>query len=255
MSDEDLNPTRRPDRQKKSGASQSGVLYTQTKGQRSQAHMQVDFERTFGFAGMFTLQFYVDPPKDPINPAYNGFYQAFAEITWSVEGNFVKRLVSIGDGVSISGCGQAVDVQVFDVTIPLGTIPPNVSTPGLQYRIGMQVTRGTRPSQNQPPTFVNTLPQTILAGGNFAFQVPQGAGIISVKTSVYDITTPAAAKGVSLVAISSAGVNPNPQTTLIQFDPMSDTDFVPLPPGATQVIVHASSTDSILANVTWGVDG
>jgi hypothetical protein len=255
MSDEDLNPTRRPDRQKKSGASQSGVLYTQTKGQRSQAHMQVDFERTFGFAGMFTLQFYVDPPKDPINPAYNGFYQAFAEITWSVEGNFVKRLVSIGDGVSISGCGQAVDVQVFDVTIPLGITPPNVSTPGLQYRIGMQVTRGTRPSQNQPPVFVNTLPVTIPGTSNHAFQVPQGAGVISAKVSVYDQTTPATARGFALAQAASAGVNPNPQTSLLEWDPASDTGFVPLPPGTTQIIISASSADAITANVTWGVDG
>ena len=57
----------------------------------------------------------------------NGIFDAIAEVTWSTQGSDVRREVSVGNGVSISGTAQAVKVSVYDRTSSL-IYPPDTTT-------------------------------------------------------------------------------------------------------------------------------
>ena len=72
--------------------------------------LQCDFEE----ADVFTVTFEVDFPT---NPAPTSPVNCIADILWTTGGVTVKRRVSVGNGVSISGCAESVRVIVTDATV------------------------------------------------------------------------------------------------------------------------------------------
>jgi hypothetical protein len=148
------------------GWSTSGKITTRTT---QAVQLQVQFDDP----GYYTVQF---------NLAFTGSGIGFdcrAEIIWSVKGNSVRRLVTVSDGLSISGCGEAVKVRIFDNSqLPLGN---------LEYLVSVQVTPGSRPSEadvnpllqlfaSGSTTYVELLP----AGNNIFFPIPSDSGALSV---------------------------------------------------------------------------
>jgi hypothetical protein len=272
---DDFAPSIRPkqNRRIKDGASASGTVLTQSNFaqvsqlpyaafpvSKSQAHLQVDFTRQMGGAGVYTIQFYVVPPgADPINPAFSGFYQAIAVITFSVEGNFVKRVVSIGDGVSISGCGQAVEVDVYDTTPPMQDDDGNpYNTPGLPYTVGILVTEGTRASTALPPTYINAVASDLSAFGvindKVIYPVPVNAGVVSAKIFVCNNGQSGVNPNVTVQQLTP-GAGIYPASVLAEYNPCINTGFEPIVPGCQQILIINNATTTCSVMIIWGVDG
>lgn len=235
---------------RKDGWSQRGPVLTQVEQAVSQCHFQCDFSLLkFGGAGIWTIQFAVEPPIDP-NPLFQGIYAAIIEVTWSVEGNSVRRQYSLVNGLSVSGAGQAIKMRVIDVT-PLITLDSGATnTPGLEYFVSAQVVKGSRPSQNQPPTLTLLPAQDIAGHGTLVFQVPVDAGVISAKVFAYDEVT-----GVLSPLVSVQQQAGNATQVQAWYSPTIDNSFQPLVPGTTQLLISNGGADTISVAVIWGIDG
>ncbi len=215
----------------KNSWSQSGMLTPQSNG--SAVQMQANFEYD---PGPHTVQFLLDGPDES---AVVGTRRTVAELTWSVEGNNVTRMIDVVNGTSISGTAQAVRVKVTDDSNAAIADP---------YLVSIQCVKGSRTSVQQPPYL--TTPQVILgAGAQFAnVPVPQGAGIISVFVTVDGFPT-AIPDGSVVVRQESGG------EVLKAYDPR-EYDWVPLASGTTFIQLRQSAASPAgFWTVTFGIDG
>lgn len=227
-------------RAKKQGWQQSGTLTT------GDTTKQVSMQADFPVAGYYTVQFGVKPPELP-PPTAQPAFDIEAEITWSVEGQFVRRLVSVGNGTSVSGPGQAVKVTIRDKTAE--TFP---LTAALDYTVSVQVTPGTRPAEERPP-ILRGFPEVVDVAplGVTSIDVPPDAGVISVETTAGIFTfPPATAQANVQVVQSTAGV-------VLKAYMLGDVKgFVPLAPNARLVSIrNNSAVDTYRIQFTWGIDG
>jgi hypothetical protein len=234
------------------GWSKSGKLLVGVPG--TTLSMQADFPDSDDY----TLQFGILPS---INSG--GFLiaaSAEALITWSVAGNDVSRRVSITNGVSISGTGQAVKVVMMDVTPTGGAFPPALI--GQPYPISCQVSRGVRPAVQQPPTLVpiSAVPFIRLgapAGTLFIdVPIPADAGAISYFASVL------ARDGLGnpipyvegMVTVTQLGA-----VLFTQQDIRNPDEWVPLVPGTTALRFQRETlpapNDSAIIWLVFGIDG
>lgn len=168
-----------------------------------------------------------------------------AEITWSVEGNSIRRVVTVSDGTSVQGTGQGVNIKVRDIStlaIAAGTDP--------EYIASIQVVPGTRGSTSNPPT-LDTMLATLIAANSFLdVPVPTDAGVISVAVTV---------------ASPIAAVIPDQQVQVQQIDSTSGIQnnydprqyfWVPLTPSVTIIrIYNFSLLNAIYAKAVFGIDG
>jgi hypothetical protein len=226
----------------KTGWSASGKLTT--KDSNGEVHLQADFGRqgeSKGKAENYTVQFGIlyPPPNSAIDPVP---VNSEALIQWVVEGNYVTRRVTVVNGQSLTGTGQAVKVSVKDNSIG-GGVP-------VDYEVSIQVTPGTRGGSIQPPTLTPAiLPAALIIanGGQLAIPIPQDAGIIAVNASVFAAGVVIAPNAVSVQHLGTASV-------LKEYDPR-EAIWVPLAPGSTQVILKNNSGGPVKYSVTFGVDG
>jgi hypothetical protein len=215
---------------KKNGWQQNGLI---TRARPDQGiSLQAEFEDDPGY---YTLQFGVNPP--------GGSIDAVAEIEWSVEGSTISRFISVGVGTTISGPGQAVRARLFDRS----TSPVFFTYPG-----SIQLTRGTRPNVNQPPTLIQ-FPEAKLipAFSGISIDIPRKVGVISVEVTAYPQIFPAAPVTPNLVItfFNGSGVN---KVYLIG----EPGNFVPVPPNSTKMIIdNADPLLDLYVQVTWGIDG
>jgi len=220
---------------KKSAWSASKQLICNDEG--IELSLQVQFQET----GYYTVQFGIVPPQEP--SAFVFPFSAEAIISWSVEGNTIRRRVSVGNGVSISGGGQAVKVVVADRT-RFPDVNPHT------YLASVSVTKGTRPSVNQPAT-LESLPQvtSVLAAGVLVIPVPQDAGAISAQ--VVSSVLALAGLPVHLIVFQKNAVG----QILKAYDPSVETGFVPLAPNTTEVEIDNIGAFTARVKLTWGIDG
>lgn len=236
--------TERAEHYSKSGGwSAHGPMFTRNTSRR------LSLQANFPSSEDYTVQFNVDYPPNPVAP-WNPI-QTEAKITWSVEGNFVQRRVSVCNGVSVTGVGQACRVEVIDTTEILGgaLAPINV-----EYGVSIQVAPGTRAPIQQPPTLNHLIPPNgtinIAPGGFFLVPIPQDAGAVSVYVSVRS-AAPAGpiAEGLALVSQEVPGV------VTKAYDARTD-EWVPLSPGATLIrLDNLTVGQTLIYSVTFGIDG
>jgi hypothetical protein len=228
-------------REPKTGWQQNGVLIT---GKRDESvHLQQVFPRS----EFYTVQIGVTPPAslappDTTVPGF-GIYDAVADIEWSVEGATNRRTVSVGNGVSISGPAQSVKVNAYDQSSTLFGQH--------EYIVTIQCSKGTRPSQDQPPT-LRGYPTvvSVLGGATSVLDIPPDAGVISVETSVGVLAAAALPIKALVLQVNGAG------QILKQYDPTVQTGFVPVAPNATQVeLINLSVGDTYRLQFTWGIEG
>lgn len=199
--------------------------------------MQVNFPDP----GYYTLQFSANPKNPPIS------FKAVADITWSVEGNQISRRVSIQNGMTISGPGQAVTLRMRDVS-GAGT-----AWDGQQYDVTAQVTRGSRPTSAAPPLLFERNSFGVAAGGSaVAVQVPQNVGINSVLVAVSQqlFATAGTPQNVSVAQQDPSG------GVLFFWNPVVNPGFIPILPGVTQLTIENDDTaKNAEVSVVWGIDG
>jgi hypothetical protein len=226
----------------KKGWSKSGTLVT---GVDNAITMQASF---IDEPGYYTVQF----NNGGVQPAVGMVQQVLAETVWTVEGNSVRRLITVGDGASISGAGQSVNVKVFD-----NSSIPAVS-PSQRYNISMQMVKGTRPAQSQQPILEVgdnmqrgvTSVFSLAAGANHDFVIPQDVGITSVYVSILGTLIDEIVSGEVQGYFLANGV------TLKSFNYDSCNKWLAVPPGATDLnIVNFTAANLMNVTLTYGIDG
>lgn len=246
----------------KTGWSANGVLTTPT-GPNSQpsdgaVHLQIDFGTQA--AEYYTLEFNLLDLQNQNDPSGNNLLlRAKAEINWSVEGNFIRRLVHLSSGSSISGLGQSVSIKITD-----DSENPD-SDPVVEYPVSVQVSRGTRPTLGgtQPPLYVprpfletsndptfRQPPYFVVPADAISMPVPADAGI----NSVYIMTqfTPNAVILPTDVLMIQLGTG----ITIAAGDLNSLNRFMPLVPGCNSIRVqNAHASSNLLVTPIWGVEG
>jgi hypothetical protein len=224
-----------------------------------------DTARVVGLQGTFdpnegavhTVQFNVAPPIPPVYPPVapevgDGSFVAYADIQWTVNGGTNYRTVSVVDGMSISGVGEAVKVSVRDAT----PVSPGEITPGVLYGVTITVAPGTRGSQINPPYWAPPLSVAVTLGpgtNSGPIQIPVGIGANSLNIAFVEL------------APGGGVVNPPQMTVGFQrpggfglgaFTPLSPDQWVPIPPLARSFQVNnLSATDNITFTYFLGIDG
>jgi len=199
----------------------------------------------------------------------------FADITWIVDGTAVRRSVSVISGTTISGVGEACNVNVYDASPP----GSEVGIPGLVYAITINISPGLRPAQSQQPFF--DIPNPDPADPFFglcAFGVPAASSLVVFFPQLNTLYTggPATAfpfangtvKQIGAtsvhVTVGSVGGAPIPDQAAqvaIQnigrlYDPRNSPQWQPLPPGAFAAqLINNSVADNYIFSVTLGIDG
>ena len=218
--------------------------------------------------GYYTLQFSVGPDNPPnvplgasIPPAqavFNG-YDATATINWKVNGQAIQRMITIGQGTSISGLCESVDVLVADTT-QIAAV-----NAGANYRVTVSAGPGTRAGYIIPPqlkgictgiagggTILNGgigIQQIAAGGGQVFYAIPQNAGVVSVEIDLLSAVNAAAQVEAFLSTVGPAMKAFNPPDNAYPL-------FVAIPPNATILeLVNNDPTNVIDVTVTWGIDG
>jgi hypothetical protein len=234
------------------GWSQSGKLTTGNS--QLGVPLQADFSKSKHGAGNYTIQFGLQAP-DPntviIRPE--------ADIQWTVNGNTVRRIVSVTDGLSITGQAEYAKVRLYDAILA-GNVPPAVA--GVQYVASINIAPGVRASQQQPPTlmpqrYFNSVSTEIFILGSISVPatdfvrvpVPQNAGVISVFVTV------AVPAGGLVTAADFQVRQSNPVVgALKRYFPVGE-GWVSMGSGVTEINLFNFSAASLNASVVFGIDG
>lgn len=226
--EDDMGPT-----QGKIGWSQSGALIAGIPNV-SVVSIQANFPEAANYTCQFRLGGNLTSKKTQ------------AEITWVVEGTPIRRLVTVADGVSVQGAAQAVSVRVTDVSV-LDALP---AVKGQAYNVYINVTKGTRGSTSNPPTFTPENLLQLVPLTSHTYIVPQSAGIISVAFQLYNILNgPVAGGDIAVQCFDDAGNN------LATFDPTLYF-WQPFPAGCTQITVtNNAAGKSYYVKPIYGIDG
>jgi hypothetical protein len=227
------------------GWSATGSLFTFNPTRR------VTLQANFPNSEDYTVQFNVDYPPIPAPPPGWNPITTEATIVWSVEGNSVRRRVSVCNGVSVTGVGQACRVEIMDTTIQLAGAgaPKNV-----EYPVSVQVAPGTRAPIQQPPTLSRlTSPNgyIVVPAGTFTIvPIPQDAGAVSVYVAVrITPSLPVVPEGQALVSQELPGI-------IVRSYDARTFEWVPLAPGATQIrFDNFTAAQTMSISVVFGIDG
>jgi hypothetical protein len=212
-------------------------------------------EFTFPFAATWTMRFGVIPPSvgsgaggDP----YANSFHCVAEITSGVEGQWVKRQISVCLATAITFTGDNANVTLSDLTLETNSS----AVEGLPYRVTMQIVPGERASYLSPPTLfaftdvINSEPAQQAgvveiassgASGNARYPIPPNAGVLSVQVIVATGT----------VAVYAAGGDQDMKSWV------PDDGFMILPPCCTYIEIQSTGGGELGATftVTWGIEG
>jgi hypothetical protein len=227
--------------QGKKGWQQAGELVT---GQRDQV---VTMQANFPEPDTYTCQFSIVTPP-PVLATPPGFpqFDAQAEVRWSVEGQSVSRLISIGNGTSITGVGQAVRVRMVDVLS--STLSAFFNHP---YVVSVQCSRGQRPAQEKPPTLKGLAAgiTTIVPGASLVIPIPPQAGVISAYLFVDAF--PTANRPIQVRAVQRTGV-----VSIGFWDPLVTQGWIPILPNASLIeVFNDAAVGDVVVSLTWGIDG
>jgi hypothetical protein len=193
--------------------------------------------------GEYTIQFSVLPTPTRV-PAVN------AEVIWKVNGQQLRRLISVYSGAAIGGVCEAVHVKLQDQSGVLDSL-----LLGDVYKVIGTLSRGTRPVIMQPPILM-TLPAQLIETGvlnPIILGVPQDAGVVNVFFLVTENIGFAAPLDTDIQAffVSQGGV------ILGGVYPLKEDDWVPLPPGTVtvQIRTNQAAPNNTFVQVIWGIEG
>lgn len=219
--------------------------------------LQANFPRS----GYYTVQFSVSYPF--VENEFPPNFLTLAEVVWSVEGNFIRRLMSLYNGAVISGSGQAVKVTLLDYS--------SVAVGGpFQYGVSVQVTPDARPAEVAPPTYqANTdasiaesarpglsAVTAIAAGASATFEVPKNAGVNGFMIQCTGRQVPSVPfveqqlqDGVGITVSNSLS------STVLVLDGRSLDKWIPMPPDAAEIEVSNGSALDIAVTPIYAIEG
>jgi hypothetical protein len=222
----------------KHGWGQGGILIAGNTDR--QVGMACEFPQDY--ATSYTIQFRTSVPGGgTVNPE--------ALVTWSCEGQFVSRRLSIGNGASITGVGQAVTVKMIDNTpANLVTIPP------VQYNVSAQVAPGFRGASELPPTLsakndASAFRFRVVGIGSVDIPIPADAGVNQVFITVVNDATGPVPDGTGYAIVL------NGATAEKEWDVQRLPVWVPINPGATALRLSVTTAVTLVFTVSFGVEG
>src|SRR5271165_1265351 len=136
------------------------------------------------YPGEYTVQFHVEPPND------GDGYLCLATITWKIKGMPLKRVITVGPGIAITGVAEAVDVKLQDMSFLAGGIGGARPT-GQTYTVTITVSKGSRPTTMLPPVLWRGRGIDVFAIPPLSaheFLVPEDSGVISYLLGTVDDT-------------------------------------------------------------------
>lgn len=224
------------------------------------SNKKASLQAAFPESNSYTVQFNINNP--PVDASGNPVpFVARADITWKVQGGYVKRTIDVGNGTSISGTAQAVDVVVYDFTPVLDANNPTWVAGGNEYKVGIQVARGLRPSTQQPVTLAEQFQDSnsgnlrsysyVLAGGatQHDVDVPQDVGVIGVEVAVHNQdNTPLVDGDVYLIQANAATISKIYQCPITP-------QFIDISPATTILTLANNHAKGVYVSVTWAIDG
>ncbi len=225
------------------GWSRKGLLVTRNRTDSLSLQADLDFPETH------CVQFFAENVQLPGLPPRS---VAEAIIIWSVGGNNLQRRVSIGNGTSVYGTGQQVNVTLKDATRLSG----GAATP-LQYKVSVQVAKGVRPAMQQPPILIPseddgtwTQGRVNVAGAASSpdITIPKDAGVISVFATA---VSPAG------TAVPDGSVLLEQRTSEIQRESGISTSglWLPLSPNAELLRITNTNAFEVQVGILYGIDG
>jgi hypothetical protein len=226
---------------RQSGWGLSGPLYTNTNDSGNNP-VKLAIER-FDRAAVFTVQLGLNlgDTEFPV--------QCEAEIIWSLNGQPIRRVVSVSQGCSISGVTESIGVKLYDVT-PLvsdGDAPP---APAFnKYFALASVAPGSRAATTLPPVLrAWHTTQALAASASTPLVVRRNAGVVGFRLSVW-------AQGIAGATVSMEDIAGTIFDTYI-VNPGENSVFVPLAGGTTRLIITNNDTaNAILLSGQWAIDG
>lgn len=229
------------------GWSQSGNI------QVGNLDKKVTLQVNFPIADYYTVQFYISPPNLRKIPALGSdLFSAEAIVTWSVEGDYVRRRITVGNGSALSGAGQGCRVEIYD-SLPPGLV---VAPPGPNYLASVQIAKGTRPTGGVPPQ-LNGGTLDVAPGASTLVPVPNDAGATSVNITAAAVAGPSVslAGGEALVRQVDFLA---PGLVWKSYVPTNPCDFCPLSPFATGIELFnffGGGGPDIRYGITYGIEG
>jgi hypothetical protein len=198
----------------------------------------------------FTAQFFV-AARASVTGGALGDITPVAEILWNIGGNTQRRLVSVYDGVAVTGVAEHFTIKVTDQTDPAD------GTNQTRYDITITAARGVRGSSALPPTLQQYITNAGLTklgtfnlgpAANLTVPIPQDAGVSSVMVT-------AASIGVALTTVDFDFVQSSPAGALKRYFPLL-YEFVPISPQADRLIFSNLTVGTTIEfSITWGIDG
>lgn len=195
----------------------------------------------------YTIQFgfvQIDPDIDGVV----NLPSCRAIITWKVDGQHQRRVISIVPGSAISGVCNGVDVKIQDVPIE------GSRTLGLNYKVQTTMSRGVRGTTQQPPTLTDTPTKTIATLTGETFKVPDDAGVISCYIMIA-IGSFAAASAPDVTDFQVTFSDPAGALLGATYPLAAGGGWIPLPPGTQEVNVFNGTAENAFAQIVWGVEG
>lgn len=219
----------------------------------------VPLQAGFPRADVYTVQFNVAYPKGlPFLSPPERYIPIFVEalVTWSVAGGTVQRRVSVANGTSISGVGEACTVAIVDRSPQVGQGVYTVGNhyvaypPTVTYTVQATIAPGNRASNSVGPVLTRWewSNQLTEPANTFEASIPADCGAISTFVS----TDPPAN-----VKVQQVFANPSSQpTNLFNYTPEEDTiQFVPIMPSVTEIQVENSTGTAYSVTLFLGIDG
>lgn len=192
-----------------------------------------------------------------------------AEVIWSVQGNQIRRLINVTNGAALSGLADNVNIKIFDASSP--AVWAGATEENRTYFVSATMTKGTRPTLEQPPllnTRADITSQTdpnaaylsspiVVAsgGGTGTWNVPENVGAISYYWTYAADAPPGVFTGSELTVTEQLPPTGAPQTANIG-DVSCANQWRRLYPNVSRLLFtnnHASEAANI--SVIWGVEG
>jgi hypothetical protein len=174
-----------------------------------------------------------------------------AVVSFAVENKaIVRRRITVGNGATITGVADSVDVSLLN-NPPPGEFPTPISP---EYGVSVDIAMGTRGAHVQPPILMlrdsgNNILVSAAAGAFADFVIPQDAGAIAINvTAQTDPPGTAAVNGFAVEQRRGAIV-------LKAYDAIFFPGWIPLAPGADTIRVINNTAVRGLFGVVAGIDG
>jgi len=209
-------------------------------------------------ANQYTVQITINQP--PGGRSANGPPNLRAYINWVTSGVTNPRVVTVGDGTSVSGSGSGVSISLQDVS----TSP--VDPTQAEYEVTIIIVPGTRGSTSSPPILVPLPSELTVTGtasittvgwylpatgaGTIEVDVPEGAGVQSYYLILgLDTASDVPAK----VVVTAQDVA---SSVLAQYNALGNNGFVPVIPQTNLItLTNEGAADAVGLRLIWGIDG